>query len=150
MQDLLQLLEEQGEETHLVYAEDAFNDSSVEFTGMNPAAVEDFKRLVGKVTMKGKAPIRGIVHLWSLDIGPLDNDTLSLEDVQKLGSLSLLYLCQALIDSVGNLQPSLTVVTSGATSAIAQSNRINIAQSPVWGLGRVIAVEYPALQMQSH
>ena len=143
---LANLFKERGEETYLVYAGEGFYDQTKESTVLNPTSCEDFKRLVKKASTEAETPIRGIIYLWSSEIKPPDNDFLSLEEFPGPGCLGLLNLIQALANVTWTEPPHLTIVTSGAMSAGTQPDRVNVAQSPIWGLGRVIAAEYPELQ----
>jgi len=101
--------------------------------------------------MDEERPLRGIIHLWSLDIPSPDEAGLTaLEQAQKLGTGSVLHLIQALaaaateFKSVWVETPHLWLVTRAAQPVAAQSEA-NITQSPVWGLGKTIAQEYPGL-----
>ena len=58
---------------------------------------------------------------------------------------STLWLVQALAALENSNAPSLTLVTSGAR-AVGASPKVEVAQASVWGMGRVIAVEYPGLR----
>jgi NADP-dependent 3-hydroxy acid dehydrogenase YdfG/acyl carrier protein len=72
---------------------------------------------------------KGIIHLWSLD------ETES----SSLGLKSAIYMVQA-----GWIEiPRLWLVTRGAQPAGEKSVPLNVHQSPLWGLGQVIALEHP-------
>ncbi len=77
-----------------------------------------------------------IVHLWNLNSSPTDTltpQTLQNDQLRNCGSL--LYLVQGLNRITFN--PRLWVVTQGTYEGLS------LSQTPVWGLGRVIALEYP-------
>jgi acyl transferase domain-containing protein/NADPH:quinone reductase-like Zn-dependent oxidoreductase/acyl carrier protein len=99
--------------------------------------------VLGEVARGG--PVRGIVHLWSLDIpepGALAGP--ELRDGQALGGTSVLRLVQAL--PAARMEPDrLVLVTAGAQSAGGASAGIAVAQAPLWGLGRVLGYEQPEL-----
>ncbi|WP_327138862.1 type I polyketide synthase [Nocardia sp. NBC_01327] len=84
-----------------------------------------------------------LAHLWSLDIEVSDTDfddlgsADDLQDSQEMGVLSVMRLMQAL-SAEQTWAPKLWLVTRGGQSVGAQGNRCNVAQAPLWGLGRVI------------
>ena len=94
---------------------------------------------------------RGVVYLWSLDSqrGGRENESF----VSNCGQV--LHLVQALIKnqmSQGDLKepPRLWLVTKGAQSVARDDreevNPIALWQAPLWGLGKVIALEHPELR----
>ena len=89
---------------------------------------------------------RGIVHLWSLDAaGPETTDLESLNAAQALSTGSVLLLVQELARMESADPPRLWLITRGAQAAGEQSAPLSVAQSPLWGLGRVIAQEHPTI-----
>jgi acyl transferase domain-containing protein/NADPH:quinone reductase-like Zn-dependent oxidoreductase/thioesterase domain-containing protein/nucleoside-diphosphate-sugar epimerase len=97
----------------------------------------------------------GIVHLWSLDI-PEESGTLSLSPAltgrrneseplrasRRLGCGSALQLARTLSRAKLTTTPKLWLVTCGAQAVEAvESAPVAAAQSPLWGLGRVAALE---------
>jgi hypothetical protein len=60
-------------------------------------------------------PVRGLVHLWSLDAEGVGGTTLaSLEASQRLGCQSALHLFQACVRTPRPRLPRLWLVTRGA------------------------------------
>jgi phthiocerol/phenolphthiocerol synthesis type-I polyketide synthase D len=87
--------------------------------------------------------LRGIVHLWSLDAA--DVDRCSVEEVLRateLGPISTIHLLQALEQRRPEVAPKLWLVTRGAQPADGSESALAALQSPLWGLGRTIAVEH--------
>ncbi|MBV7331276.1 SDR family NAD(P)-dependent oxidoreductase [Chloroflexi bacterium TSY] len=82
-------------------------------------------------------PLQGVVHLWSLDM-PVE-----FQFDQNLGPASILHLVQ----SLGQPTPRLWLATQGArqVQGIGLDQPKEVQQSMAWGLGRVIAQEYPGL-----
>jgi malonyl CoA-acyl carrier protein transacylase len=78
-------------------------------------------------------PYQGIIYLWSLDT-PLPDDAIEVESNRHL-----LYLMQALAGR-GDSTVKVWVVTHNAQK-IGSENVVSVQQSPLWGLGRVIALE---------
>ena len=107
----------------------------------DPTNAADLDRLLDAVSASG-APLRGIVHAWNLDAPPneaLDVD--SLNRAQRLGCTSVLLLVQAMARRA--LSARLWVVTRSAQAV--NDGVASVAQAPVWGFGRVVALEHPGL-----
>jgi natural product biosynthesis luciferase-like monooxygenase protein len=83
------------------------------------------------------------VHLWSLD-APRSGDLTpeGLREVERRGCATLVRLVQRL--SSGS-RCRLWVVTRHAQAAGQDAAAVEAAQAPVWGLGRVVALEHPEL-----
>ena len=108
------------------------------------STVHEMRRAFGS----GVADVDGIVHLWGLDLPALNDADLNLPaGAQQVQLGSLLALVQALgmqsFPSGGT--PRLWVVTCGA-QAVGETEELALAQSPSWGMGRVIALEHPELK----
>ncbi|WP_414588369.1 type I polyketide synthase [Scytonema sp. PCC 10023] len=106
---------------------------------LNPTAPEEFKRLLDEITSQN-SQLQGIVHLWM----PTTNS--QLETAVEYGCASLLHLVQALVETQQQQVPPLWVVTQGAMSVGTDEAVVQVQQTPVWGLGRVVALEHPELQ----
>jgi hypothetical protein len=84
-------------------------------------------------------PLKGVIHLWSLDLAPADIAA------RRRASASVLQLVRALASgAAAGPQPRLWLVTSGAMNVL-DGEATAVAQAPLWGLGRAIAVEHAAL-----
>ncbi|MBI3243488.1 MAG: SDR family NAD(P)-dependent oxidoreductase [Chloroflexi bacterium] len=94
---------------------------------------DDFRRLLNE-----KDSWQGVIHLWSLDVTTPDD---TLEPAQAFACGSALHLVQALAAS--GSQSRLWLVTRGAQAV--NGSPLAVAQSPLWGLGKVIALEHPEL-----
>ncbi|GAA6619606.1 type I polyketide synthase [Scytonema sp. NUACC26] len=143
-QALAKLLQQRGQNCILVYNGEAYQNLETGVWSINPTRSEDFERLFQEVLGTGIPPLRRIVHLWSLEAAlpkALCNPTL--EQAQKLGCRSVLYLLQTLVKHYGSAAPRLWLVTRGAVPA--SSDLPGVAQAPLWGLGRVVALEHPEL-----
>ena len=110
---------------------------------------EDFTRLLqetlGSTGTAGAktSPACEVVHLWSL--GLPEDTTDAFHQAHQLGCGSALCLVQAL--SAWNGPARLTLVTRGAQAVgDAAADGPSLAQAPLWGLGRVVAVEHPAMR----
>ncbi|MEH1781707.1 MAG: type I polyketide synthase [Nostoc sp.] len=107
---------------------------------LNPTVPEEFKRLLGEITAQN-SQLQGIVHLWTV---PTTNS--QLETAIEHSCASLLHLVQALVQTQQHHSSPLWVVTQGAMSAGTDRETVQVQQTPVWGLGRVVALEHPELQ----
>jgi phthiocerol/phenolphthiocerol synthesis type-I polyketide synthase D len=136
---------------------------------INPASTEDMRRMIEEVSTASSIPLKGIVHLWSLDATPVAITSLaSLQADQVRSSGSALILIHALIAAQSAEQTRLWLVTQGAqtvdpstdlsgekvgtrfiaSAGIAVSpsaSPISISQAPLWGLGKTCAMEHPEL-----
>jgi acyl transferase domain-containing protein/acyl-CoA synthetase (AMP-forming)/AMP-acid ligase II/acyl carrier protein len=90
------------------------------------------------------APLQGILYLWSLD-GPAA-DALRPETISEIlrDGIALVPL---LIRAVrGMAAPPRLWLATQAAQAVAPEDRLDgLAQAPLWGLGRSLALELPAL-----
>ena len=143
---LAELLQSQGQTCFVVYADNTYKCWQTGIYSLNPANPDDFKQLLQDVAQISTLPLRGVVHLWSLaSEQALDLDIYTLERVQILGCASTLHLVQALIKHNGSILPQLWLVTQGAQPVESQTSSSGVAQAPLWGLGKVIALEHPQL-----
>lgn len=143
---LAELLQSQGQTCFVVYADNTYKCWQTGIYSLNPANPDDFKQLLQDVAQISTLPLRGVVHLWSLaSEQALDLDIHTLERVQILGCASTLHLVQALVKHNGSILPRLWLVTQGAQPVESQTSSSGVAQAPLWGLGKVIALEHPQL-----
>ena len=117
----------------LVYASSAYQPEGGAYR-LDPCEPEHYQRLLRDVPQ----PIHGIVHLWSLDQQP---------DAPAVDAslLSILYLTQAAAQAETPQAPRLTLVTRGTQPVQAGDRPLSVQQSALWGLGAVIANEFPNL-----
>lgn len=112
---------------------------------IDPANPEHYRKFLAEFSQNESDLLQGIVHLWSLDSAEADQlDAYELDRATLLGCESLMHLIQQ-GQQVGWTNPAFWIVTRGANSVGTVRNVPGIAQSPLWGLGRVIAEELPQL-----
>jgi len=87
--------------------------------------------------------VQKVVHLWALE-APHPQAGFDLEVASKVSCGSALYLVQALVKNYSE-PPSLWLVTRGAQAVGTASDVPGLAQSSLWGMGKVIALEHPEL-----
>jgi myxalamid-type polyketide synthase MxaB len=107
----------------------------------DPLAANDMVHLLEAESASGICP--GVIHLWSLDTSPANPD-----EAQTLVVESPLLTLQAL-SKVYDGQPSrpqLWLISQGAHSVGGDTAPINLQQTPLWGLGKVVAIEHPELR----
>ncbi|MBD2256617.1 type I polyketide synthase [Pseudanabaena sp. FACHB-2040] len=137
-------LQEQGHRCSLVYPGTTYAEEAGIWR-INPAQAADFDRLFQALGQH--LDLTGIVHLWSLEAASVPPTLFSLEQAQTLGVGSLLPLLQSLANpdnALGQNQqahPRLWLATQGAVAVGAALT--GVAQAPLWGLGKVVALEYP-------
>ena len=110
---------------------------------------EDYTRLLQETLAHAGAasasspPSCEVVHFWSLGLPEDASD--GFRRSHQSGCGSVLGLVQALAAWSGPV--AVTLVTRGAQAVgHTASEGPSLAQAPLWGLGRVIAVEHPALR----
>ncbi len=138
-------IKNRGERSIVVSLGESYERTDAEHFRINAERPDDMRQLIEGLTAQGQPPCRAVVHLWSLDAGLHDQTNLSsLTTAQSLGCNSVLHLVQQLARVESNQLPHLWLATRGAQPAGDTNVPLNIAQSPLWGLGRVIAQEHPA------
>ncbi len=140
------LLGARGERSILVTRGDSYKQIDGEHYRIRPERPEDIRRLFEASLRSDQPRCRGVLHLWSLDVVHPDETTVaSLNAAQTLGCGSVLLLVQELARTESSDLPRLWLITRGAQAAGEQCSPVSVAQSPLWGLGRVIAQEHAAL-----
>ena len=106
---------------------------------IRPAHAGDARQLAERVRPAG------IVHLWSLDAAPTATlDASALATADHLGTGTVVALLQGFaLDAAG--QCAFWMATRGAHRVGDDESSIQVSQSPVWGLGRTLLQEHPAL-----
>ncbi|MCF2150415.1 Polyketide synthase [Desmonostoc muscorum LEGE 12446] len=150
-QELSLLLRSQQKACTLVFSGNEYKQiSDQEFT-INPALPEDFQRLLlfMEALVQGSKSLsnpqlHGVVYLWSLDTVEAKSLTVTdLEVASQTGCGGVLSLIQSLINQGFSHPPRLWLVTKGAQRVGVESSLGGVAQSSVWGLGKVITDEHP-------
>jgi acyl transferase domain-containing protein/acyl carrier protein len=141
-------LEARGDECTLVCSGTTYARRGERHWDVNADVAADFHRLMVDVRAPSPVPLRGVVHLWSLDTTAADpGDGAAIQDDVLRSCGSVLHLLQALLsvpmDPGPRLQPRLWLVTRGAHQPASSSA---VAQTPLWGLARVVALEHPELR----
>ena len=131
-----------GDTVTLVQAGATYQQRDADTFTIRADVADDYRQLLAALP----APV-GVVHLWSLDIPtPIVTTAtaITLEEAAQQSVGSLLLLCQTLLQAAGE-PPRLWLVTQGAQAVVDGDALTGVAQSYLWGMGRVIALEHPEL-----
>ncbi len=112
-------------------------------------SVADMQRLFEAIFSDDKSGCNGIIHLWNLDSTSIADTTTvdTLYDSVGLGVVSIVHLIQGIASSGLNISPRLWLVTAGAQPFTGiDPSALEVAQAPVWGLAKTIAMEHPELK----
>ncbi|VEP15655.1 Beta-ketoacyl synthase [Hyella patelloides LEGE 07179] len=136
-------LQQSGDRCTLVYSADSYHNSETGIYYLNPSNPSEFETLCTEAIDCSQDNLTRIIHLWSLEAPPTEQLTIpALEKAQIWGCGSALHLVQALSKQKFSNYPQLWLVTRGSQPV---SSKISPAQTPIWGMGRVIALEYSQL-----
>lgn len=146
-QRLSDLIRARGESVLSVCPGPAFQRLTQDRFSVRLDAPEDFRLLLEEVQGTG-VPCRGVLHLWSLD-APLSLETTpsDLDGVHDRGVVSALHLVQALSEGTWSEGLPVWLITRGV-HVVGNAPCSSMAQAPLWGFGRVVANERPALKVR--
>nr|AYM54554.1 short-chain dehydrogenase/reductase SDR [Racemicystis crocea] len=143
---LLHLLSAEGQRCVRVFSGAPYARLEPELFSIDPSKPEDYRRLLDEAFAPEERCL-GAVHLFSLDATPLSATTPeSLDEDLLRGSISAAYLAQALVRQGWRDVPRLFLISRGAQSVGASQAPVSVAQAPLWGLGKTIALEHPELK----
>ncbi|MEW6234620.1 MAG: type I polyketide synthase [Candidatus Omnitrophota bacterium] len=143
--ELKRLLQSNRNDGFLVYPGAAFKKTAEGDYSIHPGESSDYRRLFNNATTF--APLDGVVFLWGLDAAKADS--LSVENLSAASQLicgGVLLLIQSIIKAGFAKPPSLWLASQGAVSAIDQDDLSGLAQSTLWGMGKIAALEHSELQ----
>ncbi|MGA7426127.1 MAG: SDR family NAD(P)-dependent oxidoreductase [Rhodoplanes sp.] len=144
--ELARKLEERGDRVFRVTHGADFRHDGTKHFSIRGGNSDDMRRLLESV--KKQAPhLAGIVHLWSLDTEPTESMTVdTLMSSARMGCFSVMQLVQALAATDGLVVDDVCLVTRAAQPLDHRDCAPRIAQSPLWGFGRVAINEYQNLR----
>ncbi|MCL4267599.1 MAG: type I polyketide synthase [Anaerolineae bacterium] len=140
-QKLVDTLTAQGQRCLVVTPGDSLQTRDDGQWHLNPAQPDDFAQLLAVIEAE---KLDHVVYLWGLETTPADS-LAQMEAVQNLAGQGALHLVQALARLESEHTPRLWLVTQGAQPVTAEDNSMALAQAPLWGLGRVVALEHPEI-----
>lgn len=139
------LLEQNGGKCTLIRPGAGFHSADGGGYTINPTEPSDFAKLWRTLSDTGSS-VRGVIHLWSLDAPSSDGSGVeSLTASRRLSLESSIHLLQTLVRDGAPSQ--VWFVTRGAVARGPGVSRepISFMQSPLWGLGRSLALEHSQL-----
>ncbi|HWO62673.1 MAG TPA: type I polyketide synthase, partial [Umezawaea sp.] len=137
--DVAARLIEDGDKVVLAVAGDHYDDRDPDRIVLRPDHGDDVRRAV-HAARERMGSLKGVAHLWSLDAA--ESGLTGLRSAQRRGVVGALHLVHALAEDAG---ARLWLMTSGVHQ-VGGSAPESVAHAPVWGLGRVAAVEHPELR----
>lgn len=133
-----------GEMCIVVNRNDVLENDDPKPLGVGPAPPA-LRRVLQQASEAESRPFRGVVCFWSESTKPELTSSATLHDAERVGSAALLRLVQELAMHGASLAPKLFLVTRGTQPVVGDAGSVSIEQAPIWGLGRVIALEHPEL-----
>ncbi|QHG20750.1 type I polyketide synthase [Nostoc sp. ATCC 53789] len=145
-QQLARQLNSHGDVCTLVFAGDKYEQiAPTEFT-INPNNLSEYELLIRELATSSPS-LNGVVQCWSISSGV--SKTINSDELEKLsfnGCGTTLFLLQALVKGGLSQPPWLWLVTSGSQPVPTNHPVIpGVAQSSLWGMGKVINLEHPEL-----
>lgn len=141
--ELSSLMTQRGHECIQVFAGSEYLNEAGKRFEVDPLNPEHFQRLFRDLVYDSENPRLGIVHLWSLDVARSSNlSPHTLAEARKLTCGSLLHLVQAMAHTE---LARLWLITRGSQATGPMDRVSGVAQSMLWGLGKVIGIEHSEL-----
>src|SRR5215813_2070492 len=141
-------LEASGHHCHLVYRDDAFAQEGTRKWTVNERQPHDFSQLLEQFAASETLLCDGVVYLWGLDAPSIEGLTLarlkSGSEMMCRGALAILHA----LDKTRSTNPTgrrLWFVTANTQKTDGKDQHVDPVQAPLWGLGRTVAIEYPAI-----
>jgi NADPH:quinone reductase-like Zn-dependent oxidoreductase/SAM-dependent methyltransferase len=136
-------LKERGDCTVLAWTGPAYRHLETDRFEVRPTECVDLEQLLHD-SLGGHAVWTDIIHLWSLDAPALE-EAQPFPMPAAVGCLqSTVELVRACGRRTDGQQPRLWLVTRGVQPAGMEAGpALVLAQSPLWGFGRVLANEHP-------
>ncbi len=145
-QHLASQIRKTGEVCRLVFAGSEYQQLTPEEYTINPQKPEDFQQLLTQLVTYSPN-LYGVVQCWTTEVG-IDTNISSeeLETLSLYGCGTTLSIVQALVQAEFSQYPRLWIVTQGSQPVVKNGDLLpGIAQSSLWGMGKVISLEHPEL-----
>jgi acyl transferase domain-containing protein/acyl carrier protein len=144
--DFVEKIEAQGDACIRIIAAEKFKRLDENRIELASNSIDDFN-LLAEIINSDLANLKGVVDFWNLNVnGALTetgNEVIQSSEVAWGGVLNLVKTLSTLnINTV----PRLWLITRGAQAIDNNIGFNGLLQSPVWGLAKVITMEYPEMQ----
>ncbi|MFJ4849313.1 SDR family NAD(P)-dependent oxidoreductase [Streptomyces sp. NPDC088733] len=134
----------EGQDTVVVTAAASYQAAGDRYR-IDPADPAQYAAVLDDIADRG--PLRGIVHLWSLDATAGREATgKEIDRAQLLSCGSVVHLAQALTAREHPGAPGLWLVSRHAQRVAPEDRHVAPFQALLWGLGRTLAAEHPELR----
>ncbi|MBI4995371.1 MAG: SDR family NAD(P)-dependent oxidoreductase [Rhodocyclales bacterium] len=132
-----------------VYAGSAAERVATDVWTVDPMQRKQFAQILDEAPWRGGGVLRGVIHLWSLDVSRNPAATSdALDEADRVGVASALHLTQALV--ARDVSVELWWVSQGGQFITGDEpvEALNPRAAGLWGLGGVVAAEHPELPLR--
>ena len=143
-EQVVRVLETRGDEVVRFVKGTAFAELGRCKFQMDPSQADQLDQAIKLACAATKYPCRYVLCLWGADSSPEFIDAESLYERAISLSAEVLTAAQALIRNGQSQRPRLWVGTRGV-QPVGGTKLPELSASPLWGLGRVLAVEHPEI-----
>ncbi len=110
---------------------------------VRPTVSEDYAALFEHVSSL-PSPVLAAIHLWPVDCSDPAVDSQALDQARDWGVAAALRLTQQAARVAKGKPPQMWWMTQ-AVQRVQADDLVQVAQTPLWGMGRVAALEHPEL-----
>ncbi len=121
-----------------IHRGDAFEQTAPGVIRIVPDSAEELDRALAAAELQR---CRGVAYFWGLDARAESGDPIGLE-----AAVPVLSLVRSLAQIKGMEKPRLFIATRGVHRIGEAAHEVAVAQSSLWGLGRVIMNEHPEVR----
>jgi acyl transferase domain-containing protein/NAD(P)-dependent dehydrogenase (short-subunit alcohol dehydrogenase family)/acyl carrier protein len=142
---LAEQLQERGDRCIIAISGSEYECISETHYQFNPLEPTHLQQLLTDSLNDAHPTYQGIIQLWDGEVDAENWSIAQLEAAQAESCGSLLHLLQAVMSQQWDSLPQWWIVTRN-TQAVTGTTPIQLQQAPLWGLGRVLALEHPELR----
>lgn len=137
-----------GHHCHLIYRGDALTRQGPRTWTVNEREPQDFRRLLEQCAAVEGLACEGVVYTWALDAPSMTDLSLAtLRNASEIicrGALAILHaVAETRVNTTNRRR--FWLLTENSQRIDPSRQDIEPVQAPLWGLGRTIALEYPAV-----
>ena len=142
-QELIAMIRAQGKAAICVEPGEEFSESSTSQYTINPACLEDYQTLLQSLGTKRP---KHVLYLWSQRVASLESSADALTESRIFGALAPVLFCQAWTQVCSATPTGLWLVSALSQAIDGDRSPTALGQTPLWGTGRVIMLEFPHLK----